>query len=514
LGALLPSYKTTVINSLLNGISANTTCLYAFASNPTPTTGNTPAISLTDYSSSFWKGWQLLFGKRLQLADVVPVIRNITWTSNTVYDQYDNTDAELEDKDFYVLAPPAIIGGAYNVYKCINNANGAPSTSVPSQVQPSSFTTADGYTWRYITTVTASQYDKFYTTDYAPVYTNTTIRASSFTYSGVENCVITNGGNGYSAYSYSNSNLIVSVLSSTLLQVQNYEAALNGAYVDNAIYLYNDVSPTSQLLSISGYTSNALGNFVTLSTDANTTNIQALITKYYITPAVVFQSDANTTPAGYTTINTTSNSILSVVLTDTGSGVTWCNVSITTNSAAVTTNATVYAIVPPPGGHGFEPATELFTQGMGVSFTFANSEANTIPSNVTYNQIGILCNPNAVFSNTTPGSLYTVNTFSSVLTGNITPTTTFDVGNVVIGETSNAVGTVAFCNGTHIHLTGDKMFISGETIVTSNGTSAAMTINSIGQVYTKDIKPLYIQNITNVTRSNTAAESYKLIIGL
>lgn len=513
MGALLPSYKEAVISSILNGISTNTTCLYAYASNPVAYSGNTPPIVLSDYSALFVNDWQMLFGKRIQIADIVPVIDNTQWVSNTIYTQYDNTNANLATNDFYVLTPPQIMGGPFNVYKCINNANGAPSTQMPTQVQPNSFTTADGYTWRYTTSITAAEYDKFFTALYAPCYTNTTLAASASLYTGVENCIITNGGNGYSSYSISNSNFVVAVANSTQIQIQNYESQINNFYAGNGIYIYNSQSATSQLLTVAGYISNSIGNFITLSTPANTAFITPSITKYYISPQVVFTSDANVAPQAYTTINTTSNSVLSLVIINTGYGISWCNVSIVTNASSVASNATAYAIVPPPGGHGFDPASELFVQGMGISFTFSNSESNSIPTNITYNQIGIFNDPLTLNTNNTPGLAYTTNSFSQVLQANLSPTTTFVVGNVVTGTSSGAVGTVAFCNGTNIFLTGDKSFANNETIVSSNGvTSANININTLGQVYAKSIKPLYIQNISNVVRSNSAAESYKLVI--
>lgn len=513
MGALLPGYKEAVINSILNGISTNTTSLYAFASNPVAFSGNTPPLIQSDYAALFTNDWQMLFGKRIQIADIVPVINNTQWVANTIYTQYDNTNTSLANKNFYVLTPPQIMGGPFNIYKCINNANGTPSTQMPTQVQPNSFTTADSYTWRYITSITAAEYDKFFTSLYAPCYTNATISVSASLYSGVENCIITNGGNGYSSYSTSNTNFVVSVSNSTLIQVQNYESQINNFYAGNGIYIYNTQSATSQLLTVAGYVSNSIGNFVTLNAPANTAFITPLITRYLISPKVVFSSDANVAPQAYTTINTTSNSILSIVIINTGYGISWCNVAITTNGSSVGTNAAVYAIVPPPGGHGFDPASELFVSGMGISFNFSNSELATIPTNVTYNQIGILNNPLTLNSNNTPGVAYVTNTFSQVLQANVIPTTSFPVGNVVTGQISGAVGTVAFSNGTNIFLTGDKSFANGETIVSSNGvTSANITINTLGQVYAKSIKPIYIQNISNVVRSNTATESYKLVI--
>jgi len=504
-----------VINSLVNGINTNTSCIFAFASNPVVYTGNTPAVALDDYDALFTNDWKMMFGKRLQIADIVPMINNVQWASGTVYSQYDNTNANLSSQSFYVLSPPQLVGGPYNVYKCINNANGVQSTQMPTIIQPSSFSTADGYTWRYITTISAAEYDKFYTLGYAPCYANSTIVASAFNYAGVENIVLTDSGNGYSAYSISNTNYVLAIPNTTLIQVQNYESTINNFYAGSGIYLYNTQSATSQLFTVAGYISNSIGNFVTLNAPANATNILPSITKYYISPSVKFTSDANTNPAAYSTINTTSNSIQSIIIINPGTCISWCNVAIVSNSALVAQTATAYAIVPPPGGHGYDPATELFVQGMGLAFTFSNSESNTIPTNVSYNQIGLFTNPFALNSNNTPGSLYTTNTFSSVLQANLTPTTSFPVGNVVTGLTSGSLGTVAYCNGTNIYLTGDKGFINGESIVSSNGiTTATLTINTLGQVYTQSIKPFYIQNISNITRSNTGAESYKLIIGI
>jgi hypothetical protein len=510
MGAILSNFRKTIVDSLISGISTNAQCLFAFASNPVPYTGNTPPVTLDGYNG-FINNWQMLFGKRLGVGDLIPMIRNVQWTSNTVYDQYDNT-VDLTNLNFYVITPPQVVGGSYNVFKCINNANGAPSTQVPNQVQPSSFTTADGYTWRYISTITNAEYNKFNTSDFAPVYTNTTLSTSAFSYAGVENVVITNGGNGYSSYSISNNNLVLGVINATTIQVQNYESTFNDFYVGNGIYIYNTQAATSQLFGVSKYVSNAAGNFVTLDGTANTQNILPSITKYLISPRVKFTCDGNTIPAAYTTINTTSNSILSVVIINTGSFITWANVAFVSNQATVTTQANAYAIVAPAGGHGYEPSTECRIRGIGISFTFANSEGNSIPTNIKYNKIGLLVNPLTLNANGTTGNVYTVNTYSAVLQANISPSTTYVVGDVLIGQSSNARGTVAFSNGTNVYLTGDTDFIGGENVTSSNGTIATIAINTIGQIYTKNLKPLYAQNISNITRSANTSESFKLVI--
>ena len=96
---------------------------------------------------------------------------------------------------------------------------------------------------------------------------------------------------------------------------------------------------------------------------------------------------------------------------------------------------------------------------------------------------------------------------------NVSPALTFTVGEIVTGQSSGALGTVAFSNSTVVYLTGDKNFTDSEYIASANGTATTqITINSRGQIYTKDIHPLYVQNITNVTRDPLNSESFKFVI--
>jgi hypothetical protein len=508
MGTLLPNYRKNIVSNIINTITANNGTYYAFGSNPVSYSGNTPAVTKDDFSSEFTPNWQMLFGKKLANTDVVPVIKNIVWTSNTMYEMYDNTQ-DISNTNYYVIVTPSLPGGAYNVYKCINNSNGAPSTVIPDQVQTTSFTKSDGYTWRYITTITAANYTKFATNDYVPIYSNSTIVSGAYNYSGVEVCVVANSGSGYNSYG---NGTIRGVVNSTLIQIENYSSGDNDFYTNNGIYIYNVSEATSQLRVVKQYVSNSAGKWIYLNQAANTTNITPAVTQYLITPQVVFETDADSAPKAYSTINSSSNGISSIVIIDTGYGVSWSNVSIVSNTS-YGSGANCYAICPPAGGHGFDPAVELNTKGLGISFTFANTEGNTIPVNLVYNKIGILTNPHSLTANGTKGSSFYTNTFSQVLQANVIPATTFAVGEVVSGMTSNAHGTVAYSNGSHIWLTGDKFFSNSEYILSANGlVSAQISINTKGSIYAKDIEPLYIQNIDNVTRSNSQSESYKIII--
>ena len=60
----------------------------------------------------------------------------------------------------------------FNVYKCMYNNHGAQSTVMPSSINTSagvSETTADGYKWKYMYSISAANDFKFITTSFIPV---------------------------------------------------------------------------------------------------------------------------------------------------------------------------------------------------------------------------------------------------------------------------------------------------------------------------------------------------------
>jgi len=507
MGRILPGYKKAVYDEIYNSISGNTSQYYVFASNPIVNSGNTPAVNADSYSSEFASNWVLLFGKRLKTTDLLPVVLNNAWASNTVYTRYDNTQ-NIYSNTYYVVTTN-IPGGTYDIYKCIDNANNSPSTQIPDQIQASTFTKSDGYKWRYICSVSSSNYNKFAASSYIPVTPNTTIVSGAVNYSGVDVVMISNSGSNYNAY---DDGIIGSVVNTTIVQIDSTSSSDNNFYTGSAIYIYNTGSSTGQLRTITGYTSNLSGKYVTVNTALTTNNITPSVTLYKISPSVVFKTDGTAPPLAYSTVDTSVNSISSIVIIDPGYGITWANVSIQSNNS-YGSGANLYAIVPPPGGHGSNPEIELNMQGYAISATFSNTEANTIPTNTTYNRIGIFKNPAKLNTNRTKGSVYSTNTFNQVYTANVSPSATFTLGEKIRGNTSGGLATVIFSNTTVLHFCGDDDFSNGEYVVSSNGTtSTQITINRIPSIYRRDLIPLYIHYISDASRSNTQNESFKIII--
>lgn len=518
MGKLTPSIKKAFFDEIVDNITSNTSHYYAVAAGAEPWPGDTPTLANNDYAEYFTTNWQMQFGKKLLANNFAPIVKKHIWVSNTVYDRYDN-NKDLSNSMFYVIAPPSAVGGAYHVYKCIDNANGAVSIKNPSSIgtpmQATTFqTTEDGYKWRYLCSIGTEDFDRFSTVYYAPIFPNTTIQASSLTYSGIETVVVNTSGSGYESW---HNGIIQGVTNSTALVIEANASVNPGYYVNNSIYIYSSSNNSYQIFKISDYTVSGPVKTVIIDTAANTAAITAGASLYKISPRVLFTSDSasGNNPTAYTIVNSVSNSIASVVCLDKGSSVTWANAIIVSNSS-YGSGATVYPIIPPPGGHGKDPAVELGMQGLSISFTFANVESNTISSNVTYNKIALVKNPYSLVSNTqAKGSRYSSNTFSQIQIANCLPTYSFSNADVITGDSSNAKAIIVWSNGSVAHFVGDKYFIDGESIKNANGVIVTtFAIQDRGDIFVEDLYPMYVQNINNTVRSNTQSETFRLVIKL
>jgi len=128
------------------------------------------ANSSVDTFNQVWKN--MIGAKKILGNDVRLAIRRFDWVSGTVYTEYDDSEANLDMNDpdvkFYVVTDE------WNVYKCLGNDNGAPST-----VKPTSINTyiaeqlSDKYIWKYMYTLTDEEKLRFTTANFIPVRTLT-----------------------------------------------------------------------------------------------------------------------------------------------------------------------------------------------------------------------------------------------------------------------------------------------------------------------------------------------------
>ncbi len=166
--------------------------LYLFIGRPYPwvsdSSPDTPLDSVSE-ERSYWN--DMIAMKRVTPSDVKHVARKINWNSGQVFDQYDSYDANLYNRNFYVVT------NENNVYKCLANNYGGASIIKPTGIGNYVIETSDGYKWKYLYTLEDNDLLKFNTDLYMAV--NKNLSVSSVTTNGsIEHIQVTNSGAGYS----------------------------------------------------------------------------------------------------------------------------------------------------------------------------------------------------------------------------------------------------------------------------------------------------------------------------
>ena len=237
-----------------------------------------PAPSQDTQSLDFTAWRDLLGAKHITANNSAVVITRHDWAANTVYTQYDDTNASLMSNTFYVLDTTEL---PYKVYKCLwNNADathvaGANSTVAPSTTGSTNDPklTADGYVWKYMYTVTTDDYT-YLTADWMPVKTDSTVSADATANAGkfpvVVPLVVTTGGSDYNPAATATATVLGDGTDATI-------NAIAGAA--GIAFSANAVANVSFFAGGSGYTTTDAVT-VTQSGSSNTATVRALIPPY------------------------------------------------------------------------------------------------------------------------------------------------------------------------------------------------------------------------------------------
>ena len=125
-------------------------------------------------------GDNMSFGKKITSGNVRRLARKVTWARGTKYEMYRHDysltnlspitgSSRLYDANYYV------VNSDFKVYICINNGASGISTTGNASLNEPSFTDleptkagdgADGYTWKYLFTISPSDIIKFDSTEY------------------------------------------------------------------------------------------------------------------------------------------------------------------------------------------------------------------------------------------------------------------------------------------------------------------------------------------------------------
>ena len=428
----------------------------------------TPADSVIEEFNTYD---DLLAVKKITLTDTSFVIPRRNWTTSTVYDYYrhdygnritgttsiqtSNSGATtLFDATFYVLT------AARNVYKCLDNNNNAASTIEPTGTSISILTTADGYKWKYMYTLTASQQANFLSTDFMAVATDATVSSAAVD-GAISTVKIKSAGTG----------------------------GTNGTYTSIAI-----------------------------------------------------RGDGT---GGTVSVTVSGGVVTAVSITNAGSGYTIAyirNADIVTAGATGLTGSEIDVIIPPKGGHGFNPIKELggFFVMLNVSLEGTEtSNSGDFTAENDFRRIVLIRNP---FSGGSAASALTLRGTKAVRFAASPAPGAFTVDEEINQATTGAVGKVVEYDSVNrilhyiqtrfndegVDSNGNRTAFSGANVITgqtsgATGTPSAVASETADQItFTNGYSDteldrhkgdvLYIENRAPITRAADQTENIKLVI--
>ena len=167
---------------------------------------NNPPTPTQDqlYVKNFLK--RVFVAKQITSNNISPVIQRINWTLGETYNYYDDSvNMFATDSNGFLLKLFYVRNQYDQVFKCLWNNNGAPSTAEP-YFQPGSYGTnnifqgTDGYKWKYMFTIDLGLKVNFMDSTWIPVPVgNKTPNPLDSTagYGNIDVINVTNGGSGY-----------------------------------------------------------------------------------------------------------------------------------------------------------------------------------------------------------------------------------------------------------------------------------------------------------------------------
>jgi hypothetical protein len=197
--------------------------------------------------------------KKIEPSNTSSVIHRINWISGDIYDSFDHRQNMVDGRDidgrrfrFYVMTDE------FNVYKCLSNNGGVPSTVRPTSQQLTPFYTPDGYCWKFMYTIRASDVFNFLTSEWMPVYTLQQNDGSSQWLvqenaipGGIHDIKINSRGSGYDTVNVPTVQITGNGTGATaIVQVSPIDGGIDRILITNPGSGYTQASTTVQGLNI------------------------------------------------------------------------------------------------------------------------------------------------------------------------------------------------------------------------------------------------------------------------
>lgn len=465
--------------------------IYLFYSKIDPWGNENSPPSLDDTLVSdrdIWRGMIAL--KKVSNNNVTMAVPKYVWTSGTVYSEFNDSDTDLPDKNFFVFT------SNNEVYKCLFNASNTASTVVPTGRSTSVITTSDGYKWKFLYDISAADFNRFGGVNHIPVKTLLANDASAqwavqqaAANGAIEIYDVTNGGSGY----LENKGTVSSVTSTTQLSIANTASGTDNVYNGSTIFISSGLG-AGQLRIVTGY--NATTRLLTVNTgftvSPNTSST------YHIGPRINIVGDGNRAEAY---ANVQSGAVSKITAINGGSSYSEARVNITANPT-YGSGATAVAYIAGPGGHGADPVSELFARNVTLNVEVDGDEGGFFAANNQFRIYGLIKDPQIRATGGVASNLrydQTTRITLSSITG------TFTQDEFIVGDSSRATGRVVYFANSNmagtsgvLHLTYPTgKFIDAEMITANNSGVTAQIQN----VQLSDLTPFSGQMLYKVTQA-------------
>ena len=520
----------------------------------------TPIDTTQHTEFQHWR--DMLSAKKVTSSDVKHLMPRVNWTTARYYQEYKdsvnnsvllaNTTGNDSGGTSRTWEPMYVVSSAFNVYKVLSNSGNVASTVEPSSVDTSqgvTQTTSDGYKWKYLYTISASEALKFVTSAYVPVKqmrdansygqgsttgmptddgsTQYDIEVSAVN-GALDTFEITGTQSGYGFLNSIGTGNVSSTNTSHIL-LASTASSDNDEYNNTSIYFSN-----GQFRKITDYVGSTRVALLDTALPAQPANTGYGHTAN-IAPYVTIRGDGDGNARAVATQNATdTDAIGSVLVVAVGANYTTSNTVVEIFSGGLSssgTGATVTPQISPKGGHGYDPVSELGGYFVMVNVKLEQSESGDFTTGNDFRKIGLLKNPNA---NTTHP--YTAATALQALTVAYTGQTSTNMAadTVITGATSGATAVVVDVTTGSPSTTGTFHAIGhgpgtsssngynskpGSLVATENiswtspgsGTATLTTITA-GEMEPMTGEIIYIENRAPVTRASDQTEDIKLII--
>ena len=528
------------------------TNMYLFIGKVTGWSDDANPPSPTDsVANTHYENWRdMIAAKKITSSDVSHVIPRKNWTNNSNYFAFTDNAATLFSQDFYVMTTD------YNVYKCLSNSdtNSSGSVAGTSTVQPtgtgtSIISTADGFKWKFMYQISASDALKFVTPNYIPVDTvrrangllaNTNDNAPGQVQFDVETAAASSGNGAIEVihmtarggqYQGETGNLSAAT-NTTTVTIAGTSISADDALVNSDIYFTSgDAAGTGG--TITDY--NGTSKVVTFSPAVS--SAPSASDGYAIGPKIVISGDGQGANAR-ATVNATG-SINAVTVIAGGNNYSNASITVVTNSSQSNSYnpspaATLTPIIGPRGGHGSDAVQELGGFFSLVNARLEYSESNNFTTDNDFRKVGLLAQPK--FANGDFATTSVVDQATSIVVSSWNGTA-FVVDELVTGATSGATGRVIDFTGNNTLRLSDIIpagnsttagyngifgYFTNTEVIAANtsgagGSGASATANGSGAIVGGDLERfsgdiIYVENRSPVSSASAQIEDVKLII--